>query len=320
MSLPSFHRGHGLSVMVGNQTGECCFAFLGLSNNLQLQSLLFVLFLLIYLLTIVANVMIMLAVKSNPNLQNPMYFFLSHLSFLDVCYSSVTLPKMLETTIAKQKTISVSGCFAQAFFILFSATTEVFMLSSMAYDRYCAICKPLHYVNIMNIAFTWKLVATSWSIGFLYSLANTVPLTRLEFCGSKIIKHFSCELPSIISLSCSDTSMNQMLFFISGGTVGIVSFLLTVVSYIHIISTILRINSTEGRQKAFSTCSSHLIVVILFYGTGYFRYLRPSSASSVVLDEILSIQYSILTPLLNPIIYSLPNKEMKASFKKMLKW
>ncbi|XP_054849866.1 olfactory receptor 8S1-like [Eublepharis macularius] len=305
--------------MVGNQTDECFFSLLGLSNDLHIQIILFVLFLFIYLLTVLGNVMIMLAVKSNPQLQNPMYFFLSHLSFLDVCYSSVTLPKMLETTIGEQKTISVSGCFAQAFFILFSATTEVFMLSSMAYDRYCAICKPLHYMNIMNIAFSCKLVATSWTIGFFYALANTLPLLRLEFCGSNIIRHFSCELPSILSLSCSDTFMNKMLFLILGGTVGIVSLFLTVFSYIHIISTILGISSTEGRQKAFSTCSSHLIVVILFYGTGYFRYLRPSSASSVVLDEILSIQYSILTPLLNPIIYSLPNKEMKASFKKILR-
>ncbi|XP_015278314.1 PREDICTED: olfactory receptor 1052-like [Gekko japonicus] len=306
--------------MVGNQTDEGFFWLLGLSNDLQLQVLLFVLFLLIYLLTVVANVMIVMAVKSNPKLQNPMYFFLSHLSFLDVCYSSVTLPKMLETTIAKEKTISVSGCFAQAFFILFSATIEGFILSSMAYDRYCAICKPLHYMNIMNIAFSWKLVATSWTIGFLNALANTLPLLRLEFCGANIIKHFSCELPSILSLSCSDTFMNKMLFFMAGGTVGVVTVFLIVVSYIHIISTILRITSTKGRQKAFSTCSSHLSVVTLFYGTSYFRYLRPSSASSVVWDEILSIQYSILIPLLNPIIYSLPNKEMKASFKKILKW
>ncbi|XP_048372513.1 olfactory receptor 5A2-like [Sphaerodactylus townsendi] len=303
--------------MLGNQTDKGFFSLLGLTNNLWLQIFIFVLFLIIYLLTIVGNVMIMLAVKFNPNLQNPMYFFLSHLSFLDVCYSSVTLPKMLEITIVKQKTITVSGCFIQAFFILFSATTEVFMLSSMAYDRYCAICKPLNYMNIMNMAFNCKLVATSWTIGFLYALANTLSLFRLEFCGSNIIRHFSCELPSILSLSCSDTFMNKMLFLISGGTVGIVSLFLTVISYIHIISTILRITTTEGRQKAFSTCSSHLVVVTLFYGTGYFRYLRPSSASSMVLDEILSIQYSILTPLLNPVIYSLPNKEMKASFKKV---
>ncbi|XP_077169486.1 olfactory receptor 4E2-like [Paroedura picta] len=306
--------------MVRNQSEQDFFSLLGLSTDLQLQILLFITFLLIYLSIIVANGMIMLAVKSNPNLQNPMYFFLSHLSFLDICYSSVTLPKMLETTIAKQKIISVNGCFAQSFFIMLSSSTEVFILSSMAYDRYCAICKPLHYMNIVNIAFIWKLVASSWTIGFLYSLANSVPLLRLEFCGSNVIQHFCCELPSIISLSCSDTSFNQMLFFISAGTVAIACFFFTMGSYVHIISTILRINSREGRQKAFSTCSSHLIVVILFYGTCSFRYLRPSSVSSVVWDKILSIQYSILTPLLNPIIYSLPNKEMKASFKKILKF
>ncbi|XP_077170522.1 olfactory receptor 5BS1-like [Paroedura picta] len=306
--------------MVRNQSEEGFFYLLGLSNDLQLQILLFIQFLLIYLLTVVANGMIMLAVKSNPSLQNPMYFFLSHLSFLDICYSSVTLPKMLETTIAKHKTISINGCFAQSFFILLSASTEISILSSMAYDRYCAICKPLHYMNIVNIAFIWKLVASSWTIGFFYSLVNTVPLLRLEFCGSNVIQHFSCELPSIISLSCSDTSFNQMLFFMSAGIVGTACFVLTMGSYVHIISTILRISSREGRQKAFSTCSSHLIVVILFYVTGFFRYVRPSSTSSVIWDEIVSIQYSILTPFLNPIIYSLQNKELKASFKKILKW
>ncbi|XP_061447942.1 olfactory receptor 5A2-like [Rhineura floridana] len=304
---------------MGNQTAECYFYLLGLSNNLQLQIFFFFFFLLIYLLTLVGNIMIMLLVRTSTHLQSPMYFFLSHLSFLDVCYSSVTVPKMLEINVAKQKTISVSGCFAQASFILFSATSEVFILSSMAYDRYCAICKPLRYMEIMNVAFCQKLVASAWVIGFIYALANTLPLLKLRFCGSNIIRHFSCELPSILSLSCTETFSNKMLFFISGSTVGVVSLFLTVLSYIHIISTILRINSSEGRRKTFSTCSSHLTVVTLFYGTGYFRYLRPSSASSVLLDEILSIQYCILTPLLNPIIYSLQNKEVKAAFRKIVK-
>nr|XP_028560160.1 olfactory receptor 5A2-like [Podarcis muralis] len=304
---------------MGNQTTEYYFFLLGLSNNLQLQIFLFFLFLLIYLLTLLGNVIIMLLVRTSPPLQSPMYFFLSYLSFLDVCYSTVTVPKMLEIIIAKQKTISVGGCFTQAFFILFSATAEVFILSSMAYDRYCAICKPLHYVEIMNVAFCQKLVASAWMISFVYALANTLPLLRLQFCGSNIINHFSCELPSILSLSCNDTFFNKMLFFISGSIVGLVSLFLTVLSYIHIISTILRINSSEGRRKAFSTCSSHLTVVSLFYGTGYFRYLRPSSASSVLLDVILSIEYSILTPLLNPIIYSLQNKEVKAVLRRILR-
>ncbi|XP_061447939.1 olfactory receptor 5A2-like [Rhineura floridana] len=304
---------------MGNQTAECYFYLLGLSNNLQLQIFFFFFFLLIYLLTLVGNIMIMLLVRTSMHLQSPMYFFLSHLSFLDVCYSSVTVPKMLEIIIAKQKTISVSECFAQASFILFSATSEVFILSSMAYDRYCAICKPLRYMEIMNVAFCKKLVASAWMIGVIQALANTLPLLKLRFCGSNIIRHFNCELPSILSLSCTETFSNKMLFFISGGIVGVSSLFLTVLSYIHIISTILRINSSEGRRKTFSTCSSHLIVVTLFYGTGYFRYLRPSSASSVLLDEILSIQYCILTPLLNPIIYSLKNNEVKAAFRKILR-
>lgn len=306
-------------LIMENHTVDCCFFLGGLSSKPQLQIFLFLLFFLVYLLTLGGNIMIICIVKASPHLHTPMYFFLGHLSFLDVCYSSVTLPKLLETILTRQTPISVSGCFTQAFFILFSATTEVFVLSSMAYDRYSAICKPLHYLEIMNITFCWKLVIVSWTIGFFYALINTIALLRLQFCGSNIIKHFSCELPSIHSLSCNGPFMNKMLFFVSGSTVGIVSLFLTVLSYIHIISTILKINSREGRHKAFSTCSSHLIVVTLFYGTGYFRYLRPSSASSVVMDEILSIQYSIMTPLLNPIIYSLQNKEVKAAFRKMLR-
>ncbi|XP_053120468.1 olfactory receptor 5A2-like [Hemicordylus capensis] len=274
---------------MGNHTAERYFCLLGLSNNHNLQVFFFFLFLVIYLLTLIANGMIMLVVRTNPNLQNPMYFFLSHLSFLDVCYSSVTSPKMLATMITDQKTISVSGCFTQAFFILLSATTEVFVLSAMAYDRYAAICKPLRYMEIMNIAFCRKLVATAWMIGFFYALANTLPLLRLQFCGSNIIRHFSCELPTIISLSCNGTLINKMVFYICGGAVGLVSLFLTMLSYIYIISTILKINSTVGRRKTFSTCSSHLIVITLFYGMGYFRYLRPSSALSILLDQIFSI-------------------------------
>ncbi|XP_078234209.1 olfactory receptor 5V1-like [Pogona vitticeps] len=302
-----------------NETLQWYFTFTGFTKNRQLQIFYFSFFLLIYFLTLVGNIMIMLVIGTSPQLQSPMYFFLSHLSFLDVCYSSVTVPKMLETIIGKQKTISVLGCFTQTFCILFSATAEVFLLSSMAYDRYSAICKPLHYMETMNIVFCQKLVAGSWIIGFFYAVANTLPLLKLQFCGSNIIMHFICELPSILSLSCSETSMNKMLFFISGSAVGLVSLFLTVLSYIYIISSILRINSREGRNKAFSTCSSHLTVVILFYGTGYFRYLRPSSMSSVILDELFSLQYCIFTPLLNPIIYSLQNKEVKAMFKKKLR-
>ncbi|XP_062992677.1 olfactory receptor 5A2-like [Elgaria multicarinata webbii] len=304
---------------MANQTIEGYFSLLGLTNNPQLQILFFLFFFLIYLLTLAGNIMIMLAVRTDPSLQSPMYFFLSHLSFLDICYSSVTVPKMLEIIITKKKNISVNGCFTQAFFILLSATTEVFILSAMAYDRYSAICKPLHYVEIMNGVLCQNLVASAWVIGFFYALANTLPLMKLQFCGPNIIRHFSCELPSILSISCNETLINKMLFFISGGAVGVVSLFLTLFSYIYIISTILKINSTKGRRKAFSTCSSHLSIVILFYGTGYFRYLRPNSVSSLLLDAIFSIQYSIFTPLLNPIIYSLQNKEVKTAFRKILR-
>nr|XP_060639091.1 olfactory receptor 5A2-like [Anolis sagrei ordinatus] len=304
---------------MGNHTDQHQFYLTGLSNNMQLQILFFLLFLIIYLLTLLGNSLIMLAIRTNCHLQNPMYFFLSHLSFLDLCFSSATVPEMLKTIIAKQKTISIGGCFIQAFLIMMLATTEVFILSSMAYDRYSAICKPLHYIEIMNATFCQKLVATAWMVGFFYAVANILPLLALQFCGTHVIKHFSCELPSILSLSCSDTYANKILFFISGSAVGLVSLFLTILSYIHITATVLKITSTEGRHKAFSTCTSHLIVVILFYGAGYFRYLRPASISSVVLDEIFSIQYCVFTSFLNPIIYSLQNKEVKAASKKLLK-
>nr|XP_005313388.2 olfactory receptor 1440-like [Chrysemys picta bellii] len=188
----------------------------------------------------------------------------------------------------------------------------------MAYDRYAAICNPLRYSRTMSKRVCSQLVAGAWLIGSLYALINTLPLLDLHFCGPNAINHFSCELPSLVALSCSETFTNDMVFLTSALTVGLVSFSLTLGSYIYILTTILRIRSVEGRRKAFSTCSSHLIVVGLCYGTGLFRYFRPNSVSSVVLDGLVSIQYSILTPMLNPLIYSLKNKEVKAALRRLL--
>ncbi|XP_065270122.1 olfactory receptor 5AN6-like [Emys orbicularis] len=204
------------------------------------------------------------------------------------------------------------------FFRLLSGCSEVFILSAMAYDRYAAICNPLHYMRTMSKRVCSQLVAGAWLIGSLYALINTLPLSALHLCGPNTINHFSCELPSLVALSCSETFTSDMVFLTSALMIGLVSFSLTLDSYIHILTTILRIRSAEGRHKAFSTCSSHLIVVGLFYGTGLFRYFRPNSASSVVLDGLVSIQYSILTPMLNPLIYSLKNKEVKAVLRRLL--
>ncbi|XP_005313388.3 olfactory receptor 5AN6-like [Chrysemys picta bellii] len=303
---------------MANQTTVTEFILLGLFSDPQLQTFLFLVFLVIYLSTLVGNVAIMLVRRADPHLGTPMYFLLSHLSFSDICFSSVTVPKMLEALLSEPKTISVSCCFAQMFFLLLSGCSEVFILSAMAYDRYAAICNPLRYSRTMSKRVCSQLVAGAWLIGSLYALINTLPLLDLHFCGPNAINHFSCELPSLVALSCSETFTNDMVFLTSALTVGLVSFSLTLGSYIYILTTILRIRSVEGRRKAFSTCSSHLIVVGLCYGTGLFRYFRPNSVSSVVLDGLVSIQYSILTPMLNPLIYSLKNKEVKAALRRLL--
>ncbi|XP_039357818.1 olfactory receptor 8S1-like [Mauremys reevesii] len=301
-----------------NQTTVTEFILLGLSSDPQMQIFLFLLFLVIYLITLGGNIVIMVVIRADSHLHTPMYFFLSHLSFVDICYSSVIVPNMLVHFLAEHKTITVNSCIAQVFFIFLMAATEISILSAMAYDRYAAICDPLHYMNTMNKGICVHLVSGAWAIGFIDALLNTVFVLKLHFCGPNQISHFSCELPSLLQLSCTETFTNQVVLLTSAVVFGLSSFLFTLISYIHIISTILSIRSTEGRHKAFSTCSSHLIVVGLLYLTAFFQYTKPSSVSSVVLDEMFSIQYSILTPMLNPIIYCLKNKEVKTAVEKTL--
>ncbi|KAM7149984.1 olfactory receptor 5BS1-like [Macrochelys suwanniensis] len=301
-----------------NQTTVIHFILFGLSSDPKIQIFLFVLFLVIYLITLLGNMLIILVIKADPQLHTPMYFFLSNLSFLDVCYSSVSVPKMLVDFLREEKTISVHGCIAQIFFIFMSSCAEVLILAAMAYDRYVAICDPLNYMVTMNKQVCCQLVGGAWTMSVLHALINTLPLSEMQFCGLNEISHFICELPSILVLSCTETFTSQVMFFTSAVVIGLISFSFTIYSYRHIISTVLRIPSSEGRHKAFSTCSSHLVVVVLYYGTGLFRYMRPSSASSMVLDRLFTIQYSILTPMLNPIIYSLKNKEVKIALWKIL--
>ncbi|XP_066485832.1 olfactory receptor 1G1-like [Tiliqua scincoides] len=301
-----------------NQTSMTHFILLGFSKNLPVQIFLLFLFSLIYAITLMGNIIIMVVIKNDGHLQSPMYFFLSQLAFLDIFYSSVTVPKILVNFFDSQ-TISYNNCITQMFFILLTGFAEISILTVMSYDRYAAICSPLHYIETMNTTFCKQLVGAVWAMAFFYAIMNTLPILRLTFCGPNIIRHYSCELPSLLALSCTETFVNKIIFFATGGALGGFTFFLTLVSYINIISTILKINSAEGRRKTFSTCSSHLIIVVLLYGTGYIRYLRPSSASSVVLDELLSIQYSISTPMLNPIIYSLKTKEVKEAIKRLMR-
>ncbi|XP_050775810.1 olfactory receptor 1009-like [Gopherus flavomarginatus] len=302
-----------------NQTTVTEFILRKLSSDPQMQIFLFSMFLIIYLITLGSNIVIMVVIRADSHLHTPMYFFLFHLSFLDICYSSVTVPNMLMNFLVEHKTISVNGCIVQIFFIILSIGAEIFILSAMAYDRYTAICDPLRYMERMSKEICVQLVSGAWTIGFFHALLNTVFTSKLRFCGPNEINHFSCELPPLLQRSCTDTLTNQLVLLTSVVIFGSSSFLLTLISYIYIVSTILRIRSAEGRRKAFSTCSSHLIVVGLLYLTAFFQYTKPSSVSSVVLDEIVSIQYSILTPMLNPIIYSLKNKEVKIALGKTLR-
>nr|XP_060639232.1 olfactory receptor 5B21-like [Anolis sagrei ordinatus] len=294
------------------------FIFLGFSNEPLVQMFLFFTFLFIYIITLMGNITIMMIINGKSSLHSPMYFFLSHLSFIDICFSSVTVPKLL-ANVYGYRTISHNGCITQMFFILLIATTETFVLAAMAYDRYAAICKPLHYAQIMNLSFCRQLVGGAWAMGFTQALSNTIPTIRLMFCGPNIIRHFSCELPSLLTLSCSDPFLNSLTFLVTACILIFFSSTVILWSYINIISLILKIHSAEAKRKTFSTCSSHLIIVGLFYGTGCLRYMRINSASSIIMEEYFSVQYSISTPMLNPIIYSLKNRSIKEAIKKLIK-
>ncbi|XP_077024077.1 olfactory receptor 8S1-like [Tamandua tetradactyla] len=290
------------------------FILLGLSADPHIQPLLFVLFLVIYLLTMMGNLMMLLVIRTDSHLHTPMYFFLSHLSFTDFCVSSVIVPKMLENLLSKKKTISVAGCLAQILFLIVTAGTESCLISVMAYDRYAAICHPLVYGQVMSNQLCVQLVFISWSLGILDALINIPLAMKMDFCEFHIIPHYSCELPSLFPLSCSDVTINLIVMFCSVVPHGLGTSLSIFYSYGHIVPTILSISSTSGRTKAFSTRSSHLITVSLFYGSAFLRYLMPTSGSPQEL--IFSMQYSVITPMLNPLIYSLKNKEVKAALKR----
>ncbi|XP_069893397.1 olfactory receptor 8S1-like [Dipodomys merriami] len=293
------------------------FVLLGLSSDPEIQIMLFVLFLVIYLLTLVGNLVMILIIRVDPHLHTPMYFFLGHLSFLDLSFSSITVPKMLQTFLSQKKSISVWGCITQSFFFTLTGGTEACLLSAMAYDRYAAICHPLVYMVVMKRPFCMAIVSTAWAVGFLISLLNCLFIRKLHFCRSNIIRHFSCELPPLFPLSCTDPTVNKILLAGSCAFLGLLTLSLILFSYSRIISAILNIRSSKGQGKAFSTCSSHLTVVLLFYGTTFFRYLSPTSGS--VLERVVSIQYSVITSLLNPLIYSLKNQEVKAALQRMLR-
>uniref|UniRef100_G1PHH5 Olfactory receptor n=2 Tax=Myotis lucifugus TaxID=59463 RepID=G1PHH5_MYOLU len=301
-----------------NSSSVTTFIFLGFADHPELQALLFVTFLGIYLVTLAWNLALILLIRSDIRLHTPMYFFLSNLSFIDICYSSAVAPKMLIGFFQERKTISFLGCATQFFFFVGLGLTECFLLTAMAYDRYAAISRPLLYTAIMSQGLCTRMVVGAYIGGFLSSLIQASSIFRLQFCGPNIINHFFCDLPPVLALSCSDIFFSQLVNFLVVVTVGGTSFLILLLSYSYIVAAVLKIRSAEGRRKAFNTCASHLIVVTLMFGTALFMYLRPSSSYSLGRDKVVSVFYSLVIPMLNPLIYSLRNKEIKDALWKVL--
>ncbi|XP_069483819.1 olfactory receptor 5AP2-like [Ambystoma mexicanum] len=301
-----------------NETTVGQFILEGLTKRAVLQIPLFVLFLLVYTITLMGNVGIIVLIKISLRLQTPMYFFLSNLSFVDLVYSSNITPNMLVNFLSEKKEISFLGCAIQMFLFVGLGSTEALLLAVMAYDRYVAICNPLLYHVIMTERQYVSLSFGAYIVGFLNALVHTSFTFRLHYCASNIIAHFFCDVPPLLKLSCSDTSLNEIILFTVAGSVEVGSLFVIVISYIRIIATILRIPSREGRQKAFSTCSSHFVVVTLFYGTIIFMYLRPRSSYSLEQDKVVSVFYTAVIPLLNPLIYSLRNKEVKGAMRDVM--
>ncbi|XP_067391437.1 olfactory receptor 2AP1-like [Emydura macquarii macquarii] len=302
-----------------NQTAITEFILLGFGKLPDLQILLFLVFLVIYFGTVAANTLIVVLVVTDWHLHTPMYFLLGNLSCLETCYTSTILPRMLASLLTGDKAISVSGCFTQFFFSAFLAATECYLLAVMSYDRYLAICKPLHYSTLMNTRFCLQLAAGSWVNGCLAPAILVLFLSQLIFSGPIEIDHFYCDSIPLMELSCSDTHLVILLDFTIACVFTLPPFLLTLTSYACIIATILRIPSASGRERAFSTCSSHLIVVTVFYGTIMIVYLLPKHETLQELNKVFSLCYTVLTPLLNPLIYSLRNREVKAALSKAVR-
>ncbi|XP_003811743.3 olfactory receptor 5J3-like [Pan paniscus] len=294
------------------------FILLGLTDRAELKMVLFVLFLLIYTISLVGNLGMLFLIYVTPKLHTPMYYFLSCLSFVDACYSSVFAPKMLLNFFVEWETILFSACIVQYFLFVSLLTTEGFLLATMAFDRYMAIVNPLLYTVAMTKIVCIVLVFGSCMGGLINSLTHTIGLVKLSFCGPNVISHFFCDLPPLLKLSCSETSMNELLLLIFSGIIAMLTFLTVVISYIFIVAAILRIRSAAGRRKAFSTCTSHLITVTLFYGSISFSYIQPNSQYSLEQEKVVSVFYALVVPMLNPLIYSLRNKEVKEAVKRAI--
>ncbi|XP_069062091.1 olfactory receptor 6B1-like [Pleurodeles waltl] len=302
----------------GNQTSIKEFILLGFPLARELEIFLFVIFFIAYLLTIMENVLIMTVIRLDGNLRKPMYYFLSHLAFLEMWYITVTVPKLLVMLLVENRNILVTSCMTQLYFFIALVCTECVLLACMAFDRFVAICKPLRYCNIMSERLCLQLAAGSWICGFFIAVAKFYYISKLSFCRSNVINHFFCDVSPLLNLSCTDPTLAELVDFILALFILLVPLFVTIASYTCIVVTILRMPATGGRQKAFSTCASHLTVVVIFYSSMIFMYVRPRRINSFNSNKLASMVYTVLTPLLNPLIYTLRNKEVKKALLKLV--
>nr|XP_004671149.1 olfactory receptor 6N1 [Jaculus jaculus] len=303
----------------GNWSQVTEFVILGFPHLQGVHAYLFSLLLAIYLTTVLGNLLIFLVVHLDPRLHTPMYHFVSVLSLLELGYTAATIPKMLANLLSEKKTISFAGCLLQIYFFHSLGATECYLLTAMAYDRYLAICRPLRYPTLMTRALSTKISVGCWLGGLAGPVAEISLVSRLPFCGPNHIEHIFCDFPPVLSLACTDTSINVLVDFVINSCKILATFLLILSSYVQIICTVLRIPSAAGKRKAFSTCASHLTVVLIFYGSILFMYVRLKKSYSLDYDRALAVVYSVITPFLNPFIYSLRNKEIKEAVKRQLK-
>ncbi|XP_073490850.1 olfactory receptor 5B12-like [Aquarana catesbeiana] len=295
------------------------FFLYGFSDLPALQLPLFLIFLLIYLLTLILNLLTIVLIVTDSRLHVPMYFFVGNLAVLDLCYSSVTIPRILFDLHTKTRKISIKACITQVFFFLFFAGCEDFLLAVMSYDRYMAICKPLHYTQIMSWKVCVQLVSIVWCLSFTNSLVHTLNAFKLTFCGSDNIESFFCDLPQLFHISCSDIYINILLVFLSGGFLGGGALILTILSYVYIFKTVLKMQAEGNRSKVFSTCNSHLTLLFVNYGSSMFNYFWQSAGHHFYGDKGVAIFYTVILPFLNPLIYSLRNQDFRTAFQRVFR-
>ncbi|XP_038597507.1 olfactory receptor 4C46-like [Tachyglossus aculeatus] len=299
---------------MGNKNNVTEFILLGLTPNPRMQKVIFVVFVIIYIITMVGNLITVITITTSKTLDSPMYFFLVYLSFIDACYSSITTPKLIIDSLCEEKIIYFKGCMTQIFGVHFFGGAEIILLTVMAYDRYVAICKPLHYTTIMNQSVCGVLVGVIWTGGLVHATIQILFMVDLPFCGPNIIDHFLCDLNPLLNLACMDTHTLGLFVAANSGFLCLLNFVMLMISYVMILRS-LKTHSKEGRRKALSTCVSHIIVVILFFVPCIFMYMRP--ASTFPMDKAIAVFYTMITPMLNPLIYTLRNVQMKNAIRKL---